>query len=124
MQNSTVSGSHTTGVFVEKRRTGIGVEVNVGIDSEAVSVTLGILCWVGTGAQEIRINKKIGILNMCFIKRPHCGVRQLAGKKTGAISCTSYLDSSPLLHGLANLLFEPVRFCFKFFQFIQQFLPH
>ena len=41
MQKSTVNGSHVTGVIVEKSRTGIGVEVDVGIDMNTVGAIVG-----------------------------------------------------------------------------------
>jgi len=43
MQKSTANGSHATGVIVEKSKTGIGVEVDVGTGSNTVGEIAGRL---------------------------------------------------------------------------------
>ena len=67
MQKSTVNGLQATGVIVEKRRIGIGVEVDVGMGAKVVGVVVATLCGVSTGAQEARRN--IRIVNNRFIER-------------------------------------------------------
>jgi len=56
--------------MVEKRRTGISVEVDVGIGSNTVGATLGRLWGVRTGAQEIRMNKRMRRVEIRFIFSP------------------------------------------------------
>lgn len=143
MQKSAVNGSHATDVLVtgadvEVGR--IGVEVDVGSGAKTVGVIVGKACidvgmgsrvagavegrlWRGgTGVQDIRMNKRMrrllrrGASSDRYRRRPT--------RPAGATPRNDILDPSALLHGLADVFFEIVRFFFKLLQLIQQLLPH